>query len=764
MKKILIIFAFLQIFSVEILSQQMSFPYIKEVLVSGNKSSSKYVVINNLNLKKGDVFNPSYISNGIKYLYKTNMYSDIKVFVSEAGYDSVVVKVKVLENPRIDSIKVVGNDVLSNNDILDTISVKPGQFFNEFEAKKAENVIKEMYKNKGYSFIDVTDDINMYSDSTKANFTLVVKEGKKVTVKEILFEGNLKVNDNALKGLMVTREDTWWRFWGIDYKKDSLSTDLKKIENYYRRLGYLDASVDDYSINFDKEKKATIVIKINEGRRYYFGRVKFLNNSIYDTTFLKRTVGFNEGSPFDVEVYDKSVHMLTSLYSEKGYLYSNITPRKIYQDSLINIEYSIKEGNPAYVHRVVIKGNSKTRDYVIRREITVKPGDIYQQSKIFRSQTRVAQLNFFNNVIPNVVPYDSNSVDIVFTVEEKETGQVSAGLQYAATGLAGTLGLSIPNIAGTGKFASANIEYGAKNKKYSLSFTEPWLLDLKRKTALGGNLSWQYTRQELSYDVSYDQLIRGGSIFSSRRLEWPDDYFSVSLRYSLNRVDVYNKVDADTMRPDIIESENLESKLKFSISRNTTDWPQFPTRGSYLYYSPELAGRFLGGDRNFLKQTIISNVFYPSFWKFVFEFKSKFAILTELPGNNAKSNIGQEKYSIGGNSFDGIFRGYSTNSVGPGNVMYLLRMNYRFPIVDKMLYSAIFSDFGNVWYRMEDMRWTSLKKSVGFGFRAALPGLGVLGVDFGWGLNKTDTNKNYIIDRSDDISGYHWEIMINQEF
>ncbi len=768
MKKILIVFAFFQIFSqlffAEVFAQQITYPYIKNVLVEGNKQSNKYVVINNLNLKEGDLFNPSYISNGIKYLYKTNMFKDIKVFVNEVGYDSVIVKIEVEENPRLDSIKIVGNDVLSKSEILDTITVKEGLFFNQYESNRSQNIVKEMYKEKGYSFIEITDELNLLADSSKATITLTIKEGKKVAVKGIVFTGNNNVSSSSLKKVIVTREDKWWRFWGVDYKEDSLSADMKKIEDYYRRQGFLDASVNNYNIEFDEEKKATISIDIKEGQRYYFGKVKFFNNTVYDTTTLKKVLGFEKDDPFDVAVYDRSVYMLTSLYSEKGYLYSNVTPKKIYNDSLIDIEYSVREGNPAYVHRVVIEGNSKTRDYVIRREITVKPGQIYKQSDIFRSQTRVAQLNFFNNVIPDVVPYDSNSVDIVFRVEEKETGQVSAGIQYSETGFAATLGLSIPNIAGTGKYASANIEYGPDNKTYSIGFTEPWIFDLKRKTSIGGDLTWQRIHRELSDDVEYDYQTKGGSIFASRRLEWPDDYVTISLRYSLNQVDLYNFKDPDTTRTDIGEYSNLESMLKFSISRNTTDWPQFPTSGSYLYYSPALAGSFLGGDRNFLEQTFISNWFFPSLWKFVFEFKSKFAILTELPGNTEDSNIGDEKYTIGGNSFDGILRGYSTNEIGPGKVMFLTRVNLTFPIVDKMLYSALFTDFGNVWEDFGDVKWGDLKKSLGFGFRAALPGLGVLGVDFGWGLDKTDTNRNNIIDEKDDVSGYHWEIMINQEF
>lgn len=763
MKKILLMLVFFQAFFSTVFAQQVAMPVVKDVVVEGNSVSNKYVVINNLNLKNGALFNPSSVSNGIKYLYKTNMYKDIKVLVKEVGFDSVIVKVRVTENPRVDTVKVEGNDEIDDDDIIDTVTVKSGLFLGEYVINESKRLITDMYEDEGYSFVDVTDRIEYLADSSRVNVVFVINEGKKVAVKEIVFKGNDNVDAGKLKDVMTTREEAWWRFWGIDYKEDSLKADVKKIEEHYSRIGFLDAEVKNYDVAFDDEKKATITVDIAEGKQYFFGDISFVNNSVYDSTILKKSLGFKKGEPFDVAVFDKSVYAVTSLYSEKGYLYSNVTPKKVYNDSLINVQYEIAEGNPAYIHRVIIKGNTKTRDYVIRREITVQPGQIYKQSRIFRSQTRVAQLNFFNNVIPDVQPFDSNSVDIVFTVEEKETGQISAGLQYSETGLAGTLGLSIPNIAGTGKYGAIDVEYGGSNKKYSVSFTEPWILDMKKKTSVGGELAWQLINQDGYYGCEYDYLVRGGSLFASRRVEWPDDFCTVALRYSLNNIKRYNIYDPDTTgyykRMNIIES-----KLKFSVSRNTTDWPQFPTDGSYLYYSPELAGKFLGGDAHYVKQTIIANWFYPSLWKFVFELKTKFAILTELPGNDGASVLADEKFSVGGNSYDGILRGYSTNEIGPGNMMYLLRLNYRFPIVEKMLYSSVFYDLGNVWDSSSDMDWMDLKRSAGFGFRASLPGLGVLGVDFGWGLDKLDENNNGIIDDNDEESGYHWEIMINQEF
>ncbi len=733
--------------------------YISDVKVEGGFSkSTAYIVEKNLGLIKGGVYNPSIVARGIKFLYKTDRFDDIKVLVRVKGYDSVDVRVVIRENPKIIKINIIGNHEIKDKDILDTIPLKKDGYLTKNGLFNSVKIITDLYNSKGYSKANVNYIIDFKNgDTTKCYLTFSIDEGNKVKIKKIRFVGNKSIPDGKLKKIMSLKEKKFWRFWGANFIEDSLKSDLEKIKNYYKDNGFLDVTIKDYKIKYLDNGNVKIEIDINEGNRYYFGNLIFKGNTIYDSLQLARATGIKYGKVYSIKKFKQAKYKISSLYAEKGYIYMNIKTKNVYRDSLVDIYFYINESYPAYIHKVIIKGNTKTKEFVIRRELRVKPGDIYRQSNIIRSQREIIQLNFFKNVIPDVVPYDSNSVDIVFKVEEKPTGQISLGAAYnTLDGLTGTFSLAIPNFRGNGQYLGINMEYGSTKRYYGFSFREPYLF--WTPTSIGFSLY----HEELYYN--YMSRIRtGGSITGGRKLRWPDDYFAISLGYYLEKYTYFDISDYYLLRG-YVPGSFYVSKIKMGIYRNSTDWPEFPTKGSFIGYYPELAGTILMGDKHYFKQTFIANLYFKSFWRFVFEVKNKFGYLIELPGNVDGNNLVSDFFLIGGSSWDGILRGYNDNSFGPGKVMYLVRLNYRFSIVEHMFYMGVFSDMGNVWKELYDVNMMDLKKSVGFGFRASIVGLGILGLDFAWGLDKYDSNQNNIIDEYDRIGGFRIHFQINQEF
>lgn len=746
-------------------AQQPTLPYVKDVIVEGNHHSSEFVIINNLNLRVGSRFNPAQIATGIRYLYQTNIFSDIQVLIEEEFQDSVAVKVVVDENPRANSVEVQG-DIRGGRAraIRDSIPLKEGLFFSDYTIEKSNRIIEGKHIERGYSFVNITNVIEyLDEDSASADVVFVISRGNRVRIGQINFEGNESIEGSRLERVMTSREKRFWRFRNVNFKQDTLTRDFTRIIEYYKNNGFLDAIVESHTVSYDERDRAIINVVLREGQRYYFGDFSFLGNDMYDSAKIAKALGISTGEPFNMSKFQQSLHAVSSLYAERGYLYAQVVPQKVYSDSVVNITYSITEGVPAYVNRVIIRGNSKTRDNVIRREVTLKPGEIYQQSKIFRSQMQIARLGFFNQVIPDVVPFDTNSVDIIFNIEEKETGQISAGVQYSQHGFQGTIGLSIPNLMGRGQHASFNIEYGGRRRYFAIGFTEPWLLNLREKTSLGFNLY----REELEYadrrNIAYTKHTTGGSVFSSRRLNWPDDFFEASARYSLEHQRFFD-LSEEAVGRGYWDGSMYQSRIRLGLYRNDTDWPDFPTSGSLIGYYPELSGTILGGDKHFFRQTIVADFYFPSFWRFVFETKNKISILHELDGNTYRSNMAAEYFWIGGSSLEGVLRGYPDNVFGPGRIMYTMRANYRFPIVERMFYGGAFVDMGNTWENIYEFNINDLYTGAGFGLRASIPGLGLLGLDFGWGLDKYDSNNNNIIDQADTRGGFNIHFHINQGF
>lgn len=509
---------------------------------------------------------------------------------------------------------------------------------------------------------------------------------------------------------------------------------------------------------------------LEEGQRYYAGNFAFTGNEVLSTKFLESRVSLDSGDVFDFSEYQMMNMLLTNSYREDGYLFVRMDEKKTYiQDSIINITYDVTEGLPAQIRKVIVSNNTKTKDRVIRREVKLYPGDTYRQSLMERSFRDIMQLNFFDNVIPDIRPVNEQDVDLVFDVTEKEagTGTFSAGVAFSQSdGFVLTSSVAIPNCCmGDGRLANLNLEYGPSKKSATLGFTEPWFLDTPTK--LGGSLN--YTWYEGSYDDS-DIIQYGGSVFVGRRLKWPDDYFYAQASYYWQ-----NNLQGDNVDESMILYSGIESSVGVSLSRDDKNLPQFPTDGSRYVLSARYSG--IGGDFQYVKSSLSVKWWFPIWKDLALRLESETGAISGVGKNTIQYN---SLYRMGGMlGYQGKLRGYSAGSVGYrrlGRSYQSFVAELTYPIAVNRFYALAFFDAGNVFgsqydpsqYVSKDVdspfqEWdpTDLLRDYGFGVRVVVPMLGIIGFDFAWPL---DPGENYYGTRESTVGGMEFNFIIGQSF
>jgi len=505
-------------------------------------------------------------------------------------------------------------------------------------------------------------------------------------------------------------------------------------------------------MQYDSVNTASYVhidIVLKEGRKYYAGKVHFTGNEVLPTAYLQSQVRLDSGRVFDFYQYDSTKKAILNSYREDGYLFVQMEETRFFaNDSVVNLTFSMREGLPAQIHKVHIRGNTKTKDKVIRREVKLYPGDTYRQSLLERSFRDVMQLNYFDNVMPDIQPVGDQDVDLLFMVSEREagTGQFGAGAAYSqADGLVFTLNLSIPNCCmGDGQAANMNAEYGYDKKSIALGFSEPWLFDTPTKVGASANYSW-WERQKYGY--SHDILRYGGSVFIGRRLTWPDDYFYAQFGVSWQRNEQGPNVDGS-----LVLFTGNEATLDFVLIRDDKNLPIFPTEGSRYVASASWAIPVSPiGDFSFLQTDLSIKWWFP-----LYADKLSLALTNEFGVITGSSLQYRTLYQMGGAlGYRGLMRGYSAGSLGA----YRLGRSYQYfgaelnlAIAPNLFYLLpLFFDAGNVFGQVYDPNkkvdkndigsplrdWdiSSLKRDFGFGFRVLVPMLGIIGFDFAWPLD-----------------------------
>ena len=720
-------------------------PLIKEIRVEGNEITEASLVRFQSGLDVNQRLQPDHPATAIRNLFSVGLFEDIKVYVEEAE-GGVAVIFQVREYPRLGEVSFKGNSSIKDKKLRKTAGFIRGEVLRPQARVRAEQDIREAYHEKGHNLAQVSTEVGRPDEEGRVPLVFQVKEGPKVNLKKITFEGNTAFKDRKLrKQMKETKQDGWW-FGGGKYDADLYDEDKEKVLAFYRENGYRQAEVVSDSLYFDSAGRDLFIhITIHEGPLFRIGSVSWDGNENLPNFVFDEMIVSEEGDVYSIERIDKSLEQVRNAYMDIGYIGAYISRKENSAgDNIVDLHYSVIENKPWKVREVVITGNTKTKDRVIRRELWIQPGETFQRSKIERSVRNLMQLNFFNNVEPDIETNEATSeINLVVAVDEKQTGTASIGAGFSEQdGLVGTLGLQIPNFMGNGQLLNFQWEFGSRRETFVLGFTEPWMFNTPT------SLSGQLFRTTQRFFADFDQRSQGGSVRVGRRLQWPD-FSTVSMGYSLSGVSFINFRDS-TRIGDSALRDNVTSAISLSFSRDSRDLPLFATTGTVFSYRPEVAGGVFGGNVNFHKHDFSTNFFFPLFWKTAISLKTTLGMVV---GYGSESIPFSELYTPGGVSlFDRtLLRGYEDQSVGPlnasgvpigGTSQLLFNAEISIPLAQNQFYALLFADAGNAWDDHSRISMLDMKRSVGFGIRIVAPLLGVMGFDFGWGFDRRDAAGN----------------------
>lgn len=748
------------------------------VSVSGNRSGDPQTIISQSGIYQGEKFSvPSdAIRSAITRLWSQGLYSDVQIVIDKEVPQSdnsigVFLTIRVRELPRLGAITITGNKQVKSADIEKALGLRRGDFLRPWDVASASDRVKALYEKEGYHFATIEHFQTLSVDSATADLQIAVNEGSEVTVRTIDFVGNERVSSSDLRGAMEdTHEKRWWKFFTSgNFDETKFKADEKRVVDYYHSKGYRDASVLGDSLWVTDGGDLHIRISVYEGPQYYIRNIAVTGAEVFTPDEVRDHLGFRRGDIYDMMKLQQNLQGPTadysdvgSLYFDRGYLAQIAKEETVVAGDSIDLLVRVNEGKEHYFRYVDIKGNNKTKDYVVRRELFTKPGDPFSRAAIIRSIRQLAQLNYFNQekLQPdfNIQP-DATDVDIVYNVEERSSDTFNASIGYGgALGLTGSVGLSFNNFditdpfrGGGGEILSLDAQIGSySSRTFSISFTEPWLN--QTPTSLG------FSVYNTHSNYIYEAERTGATLSLGRRFRWPDDFFRGDWTLGGQHSNIVTGGGLYT--PGVHDEVSLQQV----ISRVSTDNPVFPTTGSEFSFLTRLAYLPIKSispnePSNYFKNNLSMKFYTPL---------ATFAGATRLVMATS-ADIGQlggvgstpyvpptERFVMGGSGLaSGIYslplRGYpdasigirnatSTSTYAPGGLAYaryVAELRYMLSLEPIPIYFLTFAEAGNVWTDISHMDLFDLKRSAGVGARVQVPAVGLIGIDFGYGFDPT---------------------------
>jgi outer membrane protein insertion porin family len=716
--------------------------------VEGNEMTDAGLIRAHSGLIIGKDISGDDVQTAIRQLWKLNLFSDIQIVEDKEVSGGVYVVIKVKEYPRLERLDVKGNKKLKGQDLESLLLLTKGQVLQPRDITRLQNRLMKKYEEMGYLLAEINTK-TFISDETKREIVEVnIKEGKKVRIKKILFEGNSAFSDSKLRGkLKNSKQKSLFR--SGEFKKENLETDGQLVSDFYRSQGYRNFEIIDDSVTYSEDKRwVYITYYVNEGRIFHYGDFSWSGNKLFTAEQLGARIKVAKGDYYNSTKFDLSLADVGAMYYDKGYIYASVTPtEKVVNDSIIDINLVVVEGSEFKVSKISIDGNTKTKEKVIRRELVLFPGETFDVSKLRRSIREVTILNYFGNITPDVVPINDNQVDLNLKVEEKSTDQANASAGYSQRdGFIGSLGFQMNNLLGNGQQFGLDWSFGSVYRSFSISFTEPWFRN--SRTLVGA--SFFDTHRGGTY-YGFDESIIGGTLRVGRRLKWPDDYFRLDYVYRLDRTEYSNFTDefrASNPRNLHENDPRISSSITQSITRDSRNDPEFPSIGSVNVLRTEVTGGIFGGNDQFIKAEFNNQWYVPIVGNLVMMADNEIGALDGLTRN--MDDIPYFDYFFMGGaglSLGTSLRGYDEREVGPqsgsypvgGKTLFKQSSEFRYPVLrNPTIYALTFAEAGNVWRSFESTNPTELKRSVGLGVRLYMPFIGMIGLDYGLGLDYRD--------------------------
>ncbi|MDH4217674.1 MAG: outer membrane protein assembly factor BamA [Candidatus Aminicenantes bacterium] len=739
---------FLLIFSclpLNLFSQEV----VERIEIVGNERVTRETIMYYLSSREGEYYNEDLLRRDFRVLWSTGFFSNIKI-EDEDGTSGKIIKITIEENPIIKEVLYKTGKKVKEGDIVDKLKEKdeyilPYSYYSPYKVQRITATINDLLVEKGLMDGKVEVETNKMG-TNEIEVVFRINEGPKLRVGEVVFEGKTKLRDSTLRAAVKENKEHSVLSWVIgkdSFRPNKLDEDIANIKRKLQENGYMEATIGEpliedmtkRTIFFKKQTMKRIIIPIDAGYRYFVGEVNVEGNQIISTKYLRGLINLKDGDVYSTKYREKAVEDIQEIYSNGGYLYAQIMPVESLDPKRkrVNVMFHINEGEVAFLHRLNIKGNTYTKEKVIRRELLVTEGHVFSLALFKDSILRMRQLGLVEldgepNIRPN--PEDPAQIDVTLRVKELQRNNVQFTAGYS--GYEGTfvaLSYSTVNFLGAGETLELMAQYGKRIRNYMFGFSEPYVFDLP--ITVGFNIYNRYMR----YPQMFDQKTKGIDLQFSARII---GYWRTGLVYSYQNL----KLDEPTLEDDYyyynpyytpyysgawgFQKYNISS-ITPTIYKSTVDSPLTPSRGTLYLASCKLAGGPLGGDVDLIKPRFEFTFYQPTLGEQRFGIHLEYSFLkvygvTEVPY--------WERFYLGG---ERSIRGYDIYQIGPrdetgrnrgGEKSLVFNAEYIIPIGGP-IYAIFFHDMGNAYSRYENISLRNMYSSTGLEMRIFVPALRV---------------------------------------
>jgi len=741
---------------------------VSKISVTGTKKIEPDAIRAKLKSKVGEPITSESLRADVQSIYDMGYFYNVEVDKQSVG-GGVELTYKITEKPSVVEIIYKGNDRVDKDDLQEAASLKQYTILDQNKIREAVDKMSKLYEDKGFFLARIQSKVEDVKPGEEVKLTFDIKENDKVKVKKVTFLGNRALLDSKLKASMQTQEGGFfsWLSSSGGYKQDAFDRDVSVLNYLYFNEGYVQVKIDRPQVYVSPDKRSiSITIRIEEGEQFSVGKVDFAGDLLFSKEELFESTEIQKSGIFVYETLQKDLKTLQFKYGDLGYAFANIIPKTTIREKerLVDISFEVEKGQKVYFGTITVTGNTKTRDKVVRRELKIREGELYNETRKRKSEENVKRLGYFSEVIFNTsTPPDSPTIlNMDIQVKERSTGTIQVGAGYSTIGGFLFQGqINQTNLFGKGQVLGFSLNVNSLGQTYNLGFTEPYFYDTEWSLGFDGY-------KALNKRANYDEVKGGGDI----RLGHPiAEYLNGYITYKLDGTEVHMDPYADLNLYDPKTVSGITSSITGSVVYDQRNDRWAPTNGYFASISMEQAGGLLGGTKEYTKGLGNARAYKEIFWKLVVRNNLNYGFITAPQGKSVPFN---ELFLLGGAN---SLRGYNWFSIGkkrlatccqPGTnnaavaltsprlVSYggtqelFYQGEIEFPLVtEAQIKGVLFYDVGTA---DDAILVSALRQDMGFGFRWFSP-IGPL--RFEWG---------FPIDRLPDESFSNFEFSIGSPF
>ncbi len=728
---------------------------IDKILIKGNKKIEVDAIRAKLISREGAPYSAETIRQDIGELFGTGYFYD--VIVDRTDNPKITLTYTVVEKPSIAEIVFEGNDEIEDDELKETAGIKAYEIVNQAKIREATEKLEKLYEDKGFFLARVTSKLTPTGEGDNVKLEFTVRENDKVRVKRVSFIGNKKMDSGKLKAAMITQEGGFFSFVSGSgaYKQEAFDRDVQVLNLVYFNEGYVQVKIDRPQVYVTPDKKAIYIsIRIEEGEQFKVGSVDFTGDLLFSREELFETTQIEEQDLFRYQILQDDLKALQAKYGDLGYAYANPIPRTRIReaDREVDITFEIDKGQKVYIGKIVAVGNSKTRDKVIRRELRILEGELYNETRKRESIDNVKRLGYFEEVNFNTkTPKGRNDImDIDIVVKERNTGTIQVGAGYSSfNGLVFNGQVSQTNFLGKGQKLNVSIDLSKRQSLYKFGFTEPYLFD----TEWSGGFDVFRSQRLLT---EYEETKTGGALRVGHPLA---PYLDGFIRYKLDETDLHvDEVNGDPDLFPVDTANGTTSSVTFTLEYDKRDDRFTPSKGMFSSVSLEYAG--VGGSKDYTKGFGTFRYYKKLFWELVWRNNITYGFISS--NDSSKEVPFNELFLLGGAN---SLRGFDWFSVGKrkrsekrydqargsgmspqeaenealrpfgGTQQFFYNLEFQFPLITEAgIKGVVFYDIGQA---DDALILEELRQDVGFGFRWFSP-IGPLRFEWGFPLERQE--------------------------